>query len=99
VAAALRLLAKAALTGNLSRILERLSERGEKVIAGQLTADDADGIGQGLIVRYFHEQHISGMGDYTVQQQFANLKASGAYARIMAEVEAEIARERLAKRE
>jgi hypothetical protein len=93
VAAALRLLAKYVLTGNLGRILPRLSERAEQVITGQLTAESTDGIGWRLIVAYFHEQHIDGMGEYTVKQQLANLKASGAYARIMAEVQAEIQRE------
>jgi hypothetical protein len=94
VAAALRLLVKAALTGNLCRILQRLSERAAQTIAGQLTAEKSDGLGRDLIIDYFHEQHIQGMGDYTVQQQLANLKASGAYTRILTEIEAEIEQER-----
>jgi ParB-like nuclease domain len=98
VAAALRLLAKALLTGNLSRILET-SERGKQTILGSLTAPDAEGMGTPLIQRYFHDQHIPGMGEYTVTQQLANLKASGAYARIMAEVQEEIEGERQAARQ
>jgi hypothetical protein len=39
VAAALRLIAKAVLTGNLSRILDT-SERVEQTIAGQMAAED-----------------------------------------------------------
>src|SRR5262245_58164632 len=92
VAAALRLIAKAILTGNLSRILDRLSERGEQTVVGNMVA--GDGVGEPLITRYFHDQHVPGMGEYTVKQQLANLKASGAYARIMAEVEEDIAQER-----
>ena len=85
VAAAVRLLAKAMLTGNISRILE-MSERGEQTVIGKLTVGDGEGIGVPLIVRYFHEQHVTGMGQYTVEQQLANLKASGDYARIISEV-------------
>jgi hypothetical protein len=50
VASAVRMIAKAALTGNLSRILERLSDRAEHVIAGQLTAEQSDGIGWDTIM-------------------------------------------------
>jgi hypothetical protein len=75
VAAALKLIAQAVLTGNLARILARLSERGGQTIEGHLLKADADGIGERLITRYFHEQHVSGMGQYTVEQQLANLKS------------------------
>jgi hypothetical protein len=99
VAAAVKLLAKAAMVGGLSRIMDSLSEHAALVITSHLTKGEGEGIGVPLIVRYFHEQHITGMGQYTVEQQLANLKASGAYARIMAEVEAEIEAEREAARE
>jgi hypothetical protein len=93
VAAALRLIAKYLLTGNIRRILQ-MSERGEQTVLGKLSAEGGEGLGRDLLVRYFHEKKIPGMGDWTVQQQMANLKASGAYARIMREVEVEIERER-----
>jgi hypothetical protein len=92
-AAALRLLAKAAMTGNLSRILGRLSERGVQTIEGHLIKGEGEGVGVPLIVRYFHEQHVTGMGQYTVEQQLANLKASGDYARLIGVVEDEIMRD------
>jgi hypothetical protein len=42
---------------------------------GKLSADE--GLGWRLVVRYFHERNVPGMGQYTVEQQLANLKASG----------------------
>jgi hypothetical protein len=84
VAAALKLIAKHVMTGNTSRILE-VSGRAEKIIEGQLKAGAYE-VGEPLMTRYFQGQGLSGMGQYTVQQQLANLKASGAYARLMAEV-------------
>jgi hypothetical protein len=81
VAAALRLLVKAAMMGGRSRILDSLSEHAALVITSHLTKGEGEGIGAPLIVRYFHEQHVTGMGQYTVEQQLANLKASGDYAR------------------
>jgi hypothetical protein len=77
VAAALRIVVKAILTGNLGRILPRLSERSEQTVVGQLTAEDSEGLGRRLLVAFFHEHKIPNMGDWTVQQQLANLKASG----------------------
>jgi hypothetical protein len=62
-----------------------LSERGVQTIEGHLIKGEGEGVGVPLIVRYFHEQHVTGMGQYTVEQQLANLKASGVYARIMTE--------------
>jgi hypothetical protein len=76
VASVLRLIAKALLTENIRRILQ-VSERGEQTVLGKLSAEDGEGLGWRLIVRYFREQHIDGMGEYTVKQQLANLKASG----------------------
>jgi hypothetical protein len=93
VAGALRLIAKAIFTGNISRILE-MSERGEQTIVGKASTGNGEGIGEPLLTRFFHQQHIPGMGRYTVEQQLANLKASGLYAKIMTEVEEEIERER-----
>jgi hypothetical protein len=40
-------------------------------------------------IRGHTKQHVEGMGRYTVEQQLANLKDSGAYARILTDVEAE----------
>src|SRR5262245_10410060 len=67
VASALRLVAKALFLGDIGRILP-MSERGEQTIVGKLTAEDGEGIGRRLLTRLFQTHHISGMGDYRVQQ-------------------------------
>jgi len=97
VAAALRLIAKAAFTGNLSRIYDKFTQRSEDSAIGRITK--AEGVGEPLLTRFFHEHHIPNMGESTVRQQLANLKASGAYARIMTEVQEDIESEREAARQ
>jgi hypothetical protein len=68
-----------------------MSKRGEETLLGKLQDDGGEGVGPRLILRFL--QHIPGVGEYVVNQQLANLKASGDYARILHEVEDEIARE------
>jgi hypothetical protein len=87
VAAAIRYLAKAILTGaeNVSGILET-SERGLETIRGQLTSEK--GLGQSVIVQFL--DGVPGINNNTVMQALANLKASGDYARIVREVQQEI---------
>jgi len=83
VASAIRFLAKAVLTGTISRFLENLSEA---EIRGNLTS--AKGLGQNVILQFLPS--IPGLTRYAVDQQLANLKASGDYARIIEGVQAEI---------
>lgn len=83
VASAIRFLAKAVLTGTLSRFLESVSE---DHVRAHLTSER--GLGQNVILQFL--PRIPGITDYVVQQQLANLKASGDYARIIEGVKAEI---------
>ena len=85
VASAVRFIAKASMTGTLSRIIEGGNDEQTR---GHLTAEKGEGIGQPLISRFL--EHIPGVTDYVVRQQLLNLRASGDYARILEEVEEEI---------
>jgi ParB/Sulfiredoxin domain len=86
VASAIRFIAKAVMGGVSQEFL-----RNEDVpkIRGNLTSDK--GLGQSIIVKFL--ERVPNINDSTVQQALANLKASGDYARIIREVEAEIERE------
>ena len=75
VASAVRFLAKGILTGNPA--LKNSSE--QEALRGHLTGER--GIGRAVIVEFL--KGIPGINDGTVQQQIANLKASGNYARII----------------
>jgi hypothetical protein len=77
VAAAIRFTAKAVLTGVGSEQLFRSSDLPE--LRGNLTSDR--GLGRDIIVRFLKK--VPGVTDRTVQEQLANLKASGDYARII----------------
>ncbi len=84
VASAVRLIAKAVLTGQSSKIFE-LSEREAK----QFTNDQ--GLGQAPVVRFL--DGVPGINSGTVMQSLASLKDSGDYARIIHEVQEEIEHE------
>jgi hypothetical protein len=88
VASAIRLLAKAELTGNLGKILPT-SPRGEEIMVGNLTHED--GIGWRAVLALL--PNVRGLTEGAVRAQLANLKASGDYGRIIAEVKDEIERE------
>jgi hypothetical protein len=86
VASAIRFLAKEILTGGTSQEFLR-SQRGRESLQGGLTSDR--GLGEPIIAEFLHGIH--GISAHVIRQQLANLKASGDYARLIAEVEAEIA--------
>lgn len=87
VASAVRFLAKAVMTGTSEEFFG--GSRGLETVRGQMTTDR--GIGRDVIVRLLH--NVPGINDGSVQQQLANLRKSGDYARIMKEVQKEIAKE------
>jgi len=88
VAAAIRFLAKAVLTG--SRAEKIFSPRSSfEQAADSITSDR--GLGREIIVRFL--DGIPGINEGTVQQQLANLKSSGDYARIVREIQEEIEKE------
>jgi ParB-like nuclease domain len=88
VASAVRMIAKAEMTGTIGRILPMV-ENGEETMLGKLTSDD--GIGWRAVLALL--PNVRGLNQYSVTQQLANLKASGDYGRIIAEVQQEIERE------
>jgi hypothetical protein len=96
VASAVRLLAKAAMTEQLSTIVES-SRHAEDVTRGHLTSGEGEGLGEPLIHRLLHS--VPEIGLRAIREQLANLKASGEYAAIMHDVEVEIAHEREAARQ
>jgi hypothetical protein len=83
VASAVRLVAKAVMTGNSDRILS-LSGKGEEILRGQMAGAGELAIGW----RPIHEvlERVPGIGQYMIEQQLANLKASGEYATVMHDV-------------
>jgi hypothetical protein len=87
VAAAVRLLAKACLGG--SGEFSRSNRLSLEEIRGNLASEK--GLGRDMIVRFL--DGIPGINDYSVKEALANLKASGDYARIIGEIQAEIERE------
>lgn len=83
VASALRFLAKATLAGDGSHEFVRTLP---PEVRGNLSSDK--GVGEPVITRFL--EGVPGICRQTVQQALANLKTSGNYARIIAEVSAEI---------
>lgn len=78
VAAAVRFVAKAVMTGgDLSPI--GLTSRGAETIRGNISSEA--GIGYDVVLKLL--EGIPGIGKKVVEQQLANLKASGHYARII----------------
>jgi hypothetical protein len=92
VASTIRLLAKAILTGHVSRILET-SPKAEEVLRGQLASDK--GLGEHILVQFL--QGIPRMTQHIIRGHLGNLKASGDYARILREVQEELAREQASR--
>ena len=88
IASAVRFLAKAIASGHVSTFVET-SPKALETLQGQLAGER--GVGEPLILQFL--ARIPGITTYSVKQQLANLKASGAYARILGEVQAEIERE------
>src|SRR4051812_47734699 len=78
VAAAIRYLAKGIISGTFSEIRERSLETARGQIA------TGRGIGQRIILEFLEK--VPGITRNVVDQQTANLKASGDYARILGEV-------------
>ena len=76
----------AVMTGaDVSRILET-SPKGLETLRGQLQTDK--GLGQSVIVTFL--KGVPGINDGSVQQQLANLKSSGNYARIIVRSNAKV---------
>jgi hypothetical protein len=89
VAAAMKYVAKAILTGTAGsdKFITTLKAFDLPTLRGHLLTDD--GIGRKILVAFLGE--IPGINEPSVQHQLANLKASGDYARLIAEVQHEIA--------
>lgn len=89
VASAVRFLAKVLMVdGDVARNLAR-SQKALETIKGQLASDK--GLGWDFILSFL--QGVPGINKPAVEQQLANLKASGDYARIIGKVKDEIERE------
>jgi hypothetical protein len=89
VASALKIIAKSFMTGtHLSGIPER-SPKSYEMLRSQLTS--AAGIGETVVLEVLRK--VPGMDKNMVVQGLANLKSSGHYARIIAEVQEQIERE------
>jgi hypothetical protein len=89
VASAVQYIAKAILTGGSQKFLG--TRENLEVIRGNLTSEQ--GLGEDLL-KFL--QDIPGMTLGSVRHQLANLKASGDYARLLADMEQEIAAEEAA---
>lgn len=87
VASAVKFLARAVLTGDVSA-LANSPEQTLEALRGHLTGER--GIGRDVVVAFL--KGVPGI-EQAAKQQLANLKASGVYARIIGEVQAEIERE------
>lgn len=86
VASAIRIIAKE-LIEDVSR--NRETSKADQVITGQLLS--AKGLGEPVITAWLQEHAPAFQAsEHLVREQIANLKASGDYARIIGEVEAEI---------
>ena len=87
VASAVRFLAKGVMTGSLSVEFNRKHDMAK--VRGNLESEK--GLGRDLIVDFL--DGVPGINENTVNQQLANLKSSGDYARIIGEVKDEIEQE------
>jgi hypothetical protein len=92
VASALRFLAKGLMTGNIPEN-SGMSQRAIETAQGNLTSNK--GLGAELVVEFLSD--VPGCNLGSTQQQMANLKASGDYARIIREVQEEIEEENAAE--
>jgi hypothetical protein len=88
VASAVRYLAKAIMTGEV--VSQKFLGKDDLAkVQGNITSQR--GLGEDIILRFLTD--IPGINSGVVQQQLANIKASGDYARIIGEVTAEIEEE------
>jgi ParB-like chromosome segregation protein Spo0J len=90
VASAVRYLAKVILTGGSQKFLGTLENL--EVIRGNLTSEK--GLGEDVLLKFL--QDIPGMTLGSVRHQLANLKTSGDYTRLIADIAQEIAAEEAA---
>ena len=96
VASVVRYLARAILTGDedIARILAMSKSDPGRTQSGTLARlTGVHGLGHTVIEDSKLLESIPNVTTYTIQQQLANLKTSGAYTRIIEEVEAELERE------
>lgn len=89
IASAIKFLAKALLTGRDISLISDMSPRAIESAQGNLASDK--GLGEPLITEFL--TGVPGLNRRIVTQQLANLKTSGAYAQIIADVKDEIERE------
>jgi hypothetical protein len=90
VAAAMRYIAKGILTGSTEKFFSTFHM---PTLRDRLVSER--GMGREVLTAFLSD--IPGINDGSVQQQLANLKSSGDYARLIAEVEKEIAAEQAAQ--
>jgi flagellar biosynthesis GTPase FlhF len=89
VASAVRFLAKAIMTGEDIPGFHGISQRALECVSGNLAS--SKGLGAEIIVTFL--EGIPSVTINSVQQQLANLKASGDYARIIRDIQEEIEEE------
>jgi hypothetical protein len=89
VASALRILAKAVMTGHVSIILETCNEKARSIITGLFEKQGE--IGATLILKVLHD--VPGITTYSIQKSLDTLKASGHYTRIVSEVKDQVDQE------
>jgi chemotaxis protein histidine kinase CheA len=89
VASALRILAKAVMTGHVSIILETCNEKARSIITGLFEKQGE--IGAPLILKVLHD--VPGITTYSIQKSLDTLKASGHYTRIVSEVKDQVDQE------
>jgi hypothetical protein len=89
VAAAMKYVAKAILTGGAGEFSSTSQDFHLPTLRDRLLSDE--GMGREVLVAFLHD--IPGINEWSIRQQLANLKTSGDYARLIAEVQAEIAAE------
>jgi ParB/RepB/Spo0J family partition protein len=86
VASAVRFLAKAIMVGSATS--EKIFRSAKELETARGIFESERGMGRDIVVRFL--DGVPGVNDGTVQQQLANLKSSGDYARIIGEVKDEI---------
>jgi muconolactone delta-isomerase len=84
VASAVKYIAKAILTGSDEQLFSSFHL---PTLRDRLLSED--GMGREIVLAFLHD--IPGINDQSMKQQIANLKASGDYARLIAEVQQDIA--------
>jgi hypothetical protein len=88
VASSVRFLAKAIMSNEIGPI-GPISARSLELARGNIVSEK--GLGHDLVLQFL--LNIPGLNEHVVKDQLANLKTSGAYARIIAEVKTEIEQE------